>query len=120
MTLSLTNRLNRINLYGVFGTLSFIGMMILFARTCNKAPDEEPVYTKLARMGTGINVVDTTKPQVQMKPINHSYSLAGSDTLFNLLWLQLNSPPDVTPRQLNTLKEWIQTNLKQDTTTHLK
>ena len=62
MTLSLTNRLNRINLYGVFGTLSFIGMMILFARTCNKAPDEEPVYTKLARISGGF-VTDTIPPK---------------------------------------------------------
>jgi len=62
----------------------------------------------------GVNFQDTTKPKP--KVINHNYSLVGTDTLFNILWLQINSPADVTPRQTNTIKEWIQKNLKPDTT----
>jgi hypothetical protein len=65
-----------------------------------------------ARMGWGLNAGDTTKP----KPVNHNYVLQGDDVKFNLLWTFLNSPIDVTPRQLDSLKYWIQKNLKQDTT----
>lgn len=62
---------------------------------------------------------DTTKlPNSQMKTktvITH-YTLSGSDTLFNLLWMQINSPIDITPRQLNALKDWMQRSLKADST----
>lgn len=58
---------------------------------------------------------DTTKPQVKEKPPIR-YTLSGSDTLFQVLWLQINSPTDVTPRNLEVLKNWVQRSLRQDTT----
>lgn len=60
-------------------------------------------------------LIDTTKPQP--KVINHKYKLQGSDTLFQLLWNYVQSPIDVTPRNLEYLKQWIQSGIKQDTIT---
>lgn len=75
--------------------------------------------TTAARMFPALSNIDTTKPQIKTKPIiSTHYTLSGSDTLFNWLWIQINSPMDVTPRQLNSLKEWVQRNLKQDTLTN--
>jgi len=95
-----------------------VSLIFLPVKSCKKEDPEEPIYTKLARIGSGFDADTTKKPSVplQTKIVSHAYSLAGSDTLFNLLWIQINSPMDVTPRQLNDLKNWVQKNLKQDTT----
>ncbi len=74
-----------------------------------------------ARMGGGgmFHVEhDTTKPKSipQQKIVYNHYKLEGSDTLFQLLWLQCSSPADVTPRNLQKLQSWLQTNIRQDTT----
>jgi hypothetical protein len=102
-------------------TLAFVIILVAFLKSCNqKIKDEDiPDVAYKARALGGFNVMDTTKkpnPSPQMKITNHNYSLVGSDTLFNILWLQINSPIDVTPRQLNALKDWMQRGLKQDTT----
>jgi hypothetical protein len=68
--------------------------------------------TTSARMGTGLMSNDTTKP----KSVNHHWTLTGSDTLFQLLWIQINSPIDVTPRQTEQIKQWLQSSIKQDST----
>ena len=121
MTLSLTNRLAVVACY----VLAFVCFSLFLFKSCARQKDE-PIYTDngfdfrtAARMlGATFHVEqDTTKkPPLQQKIVNHSYSLSGSDTLFNLLWLQLNSPIDITPRQLDNLKTWMQKNLKADTT----
>ena len=119
MTLSLTkiSVFIKIGLTALGITCIVIGYVVMGSRSCNRQP-EEPVYSKWTRMGGTFHVEqDTTKkPPLQQKIVNHSYSLSGSDTLFNLLWLQLNSPIDITPRQLDNLKTWMQKNLKADTT----
>ena len=86
-------------------------------KSCNTESDSQFDVTTSARAYSPIALVDTTKPsQIRVKPVVTHYTLSGSDTLFNLLWIQINSPLDVTPRQLNTLKDWVQRGLKQDTT----
>ncbi len=61
-------------------------------------------------------LVDTTKkPIPQQKIVYHNYELKGSDTLFSILLSQVQSPQDVTPRQLNLLIKWLQTSIRQDT-----
>ncbi len=59
----------------------------------------------------------TTYTQVKPKVVYHDYELKGSDTLFFLLLRQCNSPLDVTPRELNKIQTWLQTSIRQDTTT---
>src|SRR5690349_14828234 len=60
---------------------------------------------------------DTTKPKP--KPTINRYTLSGSDTMFQVLFNQIYSPLDVTPRNLEKLKDWLNKSVKQDTiTTH--
>jgi hypothetical protein len=59
-------------------------------------------------------ILDTTKPKPKVI-LNH-YKLEGSDTLFQMLWLQVQSPADVTPRSLQKLRDWLQSSIKIDST----
>ena len=92
-----------------------VSLIFLPVKSCKKEP-EEPIYTKLARMDGGFNIADTSKPQIKPKIIRTTYVLSGSDTLFNILWMQVVSPGDVTPNNRLKIQEWIQKSLKTDTT----
>ncbi len=77
----------------------------------NKITDKKVggmIYRHIEQMnGAAIDITfaDTTKP----KKVTNRYVLVGSDTLFQILFTQIQSPSDVTPRQLNTLRQWLQT-----------
>lgn len=111
---------HKINQYILLPIL-FITLCVWSYVKCNsKIQDQDiPDVAYKARAFNGFFVGDTTKkpppPQMKVKPVISRYTLSGSDTLFNILYLQIVSPLDVTPRNLNTLKEWVQKNLKPDT-----
>ncbi len=60
---------------------------------------------------------DTTKPKAipQQKIVNR-YKLVGTDTMFQILWMQILLPEDVTPRQNKMLQGWLQRGIIPDTT----
>lgn len=97
-------------------SLILVSLIFLPIKSCKKDP-EEPIYTKLARVGSGFDVDTTKKPSrpLQTKIVSHSFNLQGSDTAFRFLLFALQKPKDVTPNQLEALLNWIQT-AKQDTT----
>jgi hypothetical protein len=63
---------------------------------------------------SGFYFLDTTKPK--QKVIYNHWKLEGNDTLFQMLWLQVQSPADVTPRNLQKLRDWLQSSIKIDST----
>ena len=109
-------RYSRNIVYTLFG-LPVVLFCFLIIKSCQNDGNNGFDFKTSARMYPPFTLVDTTKPQTKVKPIiTNKYVLSGSDTLFNLLWMQIQSPIDVTPRQLNSLKEWMQKGLRQDTT----
>ena len=98
-------------------SLILVSLIFLPVKSCKKEEPEEPIYTKLARIGSGFDADTTKKPSVplQTKIVSHNFNLQGSDTLFRFLIFALQKPDDVTKNQLSTLLNWIQT-AKQDTT----
>ena len=112
--------------YGILATSSaifliFMGIAI-FSKSCQS--DNGFRVEHSARMGGGLDMGntllaygDTAKPKLQQKITVNRYVLTGNDTLFQVLWLQCTSPSDVTPRNLQKLQTWLQTNIRQDTTT---
>ena len=133
-TLLLTNRFEKFRLYYALA-LVFVGTaswFYLIGKTgCNVQKNQDiPDVAYKARAGGGYFMEepkgksfyiitsngDTTfpipKPQIKVK-YNH-YLLNGNDTLFRLLFLQVESPLDITPRNLQILKNWLNTNIKID------
>lgn len=97
----------------LFWLLVIFCLGIVYIRSCsNQVPNKKYQFNpETAARAINPVTIDTTKPT----PINHKYKLQGSDTLFQILWNQITSPLDVTPRQTEVLKQWLQAGIKQDT-----
>src|SRR5690242_12079854 len=93
-------RYSRNIVYTLFG-LPVVLFCFLVIKSCSNEGNNGFDFKTSARMYSQISI-DTTNPQVKVTPrITNKYVLSGNDTMFNLLWGQLNSPIDITPRQLN-------------------
>lgn len=98
-------------------TASVVIIAFMFLASVKSCSEENTSHarfdpTTAARMYIPLASDTTKKPQPKL--INH-YTLSGNDTLFNLLWMQITSPGDVTPNQKTKLQNWISKDLKQDT-----
>lgn len=107
MTLSLNSRFN----LGV--TAIFIYVMaatVLVAKSCNKAPDNDPIYTKLARMGGGVNAIDTI-PKVDSTKIMNDFAKKLGDTATIAQfqkWLYKNASAEVYENLMGSLNTYLQ------------
>lgn len=118
-TLLLTNRLKfwKIFPYPVNLVLCIYMLLMsgLFLTKCDFAKDQKDIPDVVYKARAFLPITsDTTKPKPRV--IYNHYKLEGSDTLFQMLWLQVQSPADVTPRNLQKLRDWLQSSIKIDST----
>lgn len=108
MTLNTYHKTFIISSVSIIGYLVMSAMLSIWMKSCS---DENTSHAYFP-----IVISDTTKPQIKPKPIANKYVLTGNDTMFQLLFNQIYSPEDVTPRNTAKLKEWLSKNVRQDTT----
>jgi hypothetical protein len=92
--------------------LSAILVSIIFlpVKSCKKEPDE-PIYTKLARMGGGFNVADTIAPKVDSTKIMNDFAKKLGDTATIAQfqrWMYKNVSAEVYESIMGSLNPYLQ------------
>ena len=92
-------------------SLILVSLIFLPIKSCKKDP-EEPIYTKLARIGSGFNAGDTTKPQqVDSTKIINDFAKKLGDTATIAQfqkWLYRNVSAEVYENVMGSLNPYLQ------------